>query len=329
MNVESVYTANSFMAGGRRMIAAGSETTGEVFLYDVQNGTSEFVDGCPGGVMSFVPVCGHADLFFSIMALFPGFVGKDAGVFMHRRILNGWETRKCFSLPFAHRCEVINVSGENYLFAASVSKFKSEPSDWSNAGEIYVMKLDPVTGEPGEPILVDNSIFRNHGMLKAERGGKEVLMVSGSEGIFSLSMIEGKWCLDRLFDHEVSEFGFVDFDGDGVDEMVTVEPFHGENLVIYKKISGDWQQIYHGALSFGHGLSCGMLNGEAAAVVGSRRDSMALKMVRLKDASDWKFVEEDIELGVGPTQTQLFDCGGVSYILSADQRKNCVTLYFE
>ena len=44
--------------------------------------------------------------------------------------------------------------------------------------------------------------------------------------------------MHRIFDHEVSEFGFVDFDGDGVDEIVTIEPFHGENFVIYKMIAG-------------------------------------------------------------------------------------------
>ena len=32
MNVESVYTANSFLSGGRRYVAAGSETTSEVYL---------------------------------------------------------------------------------------------------------------------------------------------------------------------------------------------------------------------------------------------------------------------------------------------------------
>lgn len=330
MNVESVYTANSFLSGGRRYVAAGSETTSEVYLYDMQSETSELVGGCPGGVMSFVPVPGHPDLFYSIMALFPGFVGQEAGVFKHRRTAAGWKTQRCMHLPFAHRCDVITVGGENYLFAVSVSKFKSEPADWSNASEIYVCKLDPNTGEPGEARLVDNTIFRNHGMLKVLKDGVETIMVSGAEGIFSIEMTEcGEWHLHRIFDHEVSEFGFVDFDGDGVDEMVTIEPFHGENFVIYKMIAGQWQQIHHGELSFGHGLSCGMLNGEAIAVVGNRRDSLALRKVHLEDASNWKFVEEDIELGVGPTQTQVFEFDGKDYILSADQKKNQVVLYSE
>lgn len=107
MNVESVYTANSFLSGGRRYVAAGSETTSEVYLYDMQSGTTELVGGCPGGVMSFVPVPGHPDLFYSIMALFPGFVGQEAGVFKHRRTSAGWKTERCMHLPFADRKSVV------------------------------------------------------------------------------------------------------------------------------------------------------------------------------------------------------------------------------
>ncbi len=35
--------------------------------------------------MSFVPLPGHPGQFYSIMGLFPPFVGADAGVFRHTR----------------------------------------------------------------------------------------------------------------------------------------------------------------------------------------------------------------------------------------------------
>ena len=67
LNIESVYTANAFQIGSDFFVGAGSETLPEVYLYNITTGESSLVDGCPGGVMSFIPVPGIADLFFSIM----------------------------------------------------------------------------------------------------------------------------------------------------------------------------------------------------------------------------------------------------------------------
>ena len=85
LNIQSVYTANAFFSGGKAYIGAGSETTSQVYLHELEKSESSLVDDCPGGVMSFVPVPGQPNLFYSIMGLFPPFVGLEAGVFRHRR----------------------------------------------------------------------------------------------------------------------------------------------------------------------------------------------------------------------------------------------------
>ena len=83
LNIESVYTANAFQIGQKYYIAAGSETLPEVYLYDLSSGKLDFVNGCPGGVMSFISVSGNPNQFFSIMGLFPSFIGVGVGVFMY------------------------------------------------------------------------------------------------------------------------------------------------------------------------------------------------------------------------------------------------------
>lgn len=328
LNIQSVYTANAFVTDGRAYVGAGSETTPQVYLSDLEKEESCLVDGCPGGVMSFVPVPGHPDLFYSIMGLFPPFVGLEAGVFMHKRTPDGWETSRIMHLPFAHRCDILNRDGHNYVFAASCSKFKENPLDWSQSGELYVIPLDDATGFPGTPELVYNAIFRHHGMLKAVVDGKQTILFSGAEGIFSLDLVDGKWMTACLFDHEVSEFGLLDFDGDGVDELVTIEPFHGNTVNIYDRVGDVWEKKYTGELSFGHGLSCGMFKGEPVAVVGNRRGSLTLDLIKVVDWQAGKFSREAIEEEAGPTQTQVFSFGGKDYILSANQLKNEVALYY-
>ena len=325
LEIKSVYTANAFKVDGRTCVGAGSETTPAVYLQDLASGESSLVDGCPGGVMSFVPVPGHPDLFYSIMGLFPPFVGADAGVFMHRRKADGWETTKAMALPFAHRCDILEKGSRSYVFAASCSKFKENPADWSLSGELYVIPLN-ADGLAGEPELVYNKIWRHHGMLKAVIEGEETILFSGAEGIFYMVLSDGKWSAKQFFDHEVSEFALIDLDGDGVDELVTIEPFHGNTLNVYKCTDGKWDKLFVDELWFGHGLSAGMFKGEPVFVVGNRRGPLTLNMYRR--LADGTFSRETLEEEAGPTQTLVFTADGVDYILSANQLKDEVALYY-
>ena len=328
MQVEQVYTANAFSIGNETFVAAGSETTPQVYLYNLKTGSSELVKDCPGGVMSFVPVPGNPDMFFSIMGLFPPFVGADAGLFMHQRTSDGWKTVKQMPLPFAHRCDILEAGGKNWVFAASVSRFKDNPADWSRMGEVYVIGFDE-NGNPSSPQLVYNSLTRNHGMLKYKVDGKEMMCVSGAEGILGFTLgNDDKWKMEKLFDSEVSEFGFVDIDGDGNDELVTIEPFHGNTINIYRKHGEIWHQIFSDSLSFGHGLSCGVFRGEPIVVVGNRRGSFTLDVFTATDPANGQFERHQIEQDAGPTQTLVFRSDGVDYILSANQRQNEVVLYY-
>jgi hypothetical protein len=329
LNIESVYTANAFKIGTDTFVAAGSETKPEVYLYNLTSGVSSLVTGCPGGVMSFIPVPDNPNLFFSIMGLFPPFIGAEAGVFMHRRTGDQWTTQKAMDLPFAHRCEIINRNGKNYLFAASVSKYKENPADWSNPGEVYVAQLDEEPIQKLMPELIDNSLTRNHGMLRAYINGIETICVSGAEGIFYFEQFpDDKWVKKLLFDKEVSEFGFIDLDEDGQDELVTIEPFHGESLNVYKRNGSNWELKFSDSLSFGHGLSCGTFRNEPIIVVGNRRGSFTLDLFKAVDLANGKFSREVIEEDAGPTQTQVFTANNTDYILSSNQKKNEVVAYY-
>ena len=329
LNIESVYTANAFQVGSEFYVAAGSETKPEVYLFNLTSGKSNLVTNCPGGVMSFIPVPGNPNLFFSIMGLFPPFIGAEAGIFMHRKSGAEWNTQKAMDLPFAHRCEILNRNGKNYLFAAAVSKFKDNPLDWSKPGEMHLIRLEDDIKLPLKSELIDESLTRNHGMLRTHIEGVETVSMSGAEGIFYFEQQTGdKWVKKLLFDKEVSEFGFIDLDGDGKEELVAIEPFHGEALNIYKRVGSKWELKFSDTLSFGHGLSCGFMNGEPIIVVGSRRGSFALDRFKVIDLAAGKFSREVIEEDAGPTQTQVFTAAGTDYILSANQKKNEVALYY-
>ena len=328
LEIESVYTANAFSVGSDYYIGAGSETKPEVYLYDINTGNTSQVSGSPGGLMSFIPVPGKPDLFISIMGLFPPFIGGEAGLFMHRRLNGDWQTWRALHLPFAHRCEILNRAGKNYLFAATVSTFKENPQDWSNPGELHLIEPDDTPEATWGSRVIDSGITKNHGMVRARIKGKETICISGKEGIFYLEQNPKKdWVLSPMFKGEVSEMTFIDLDGDGQDELVTIEPFHGETLNIYKNTGKKWELRISDSLSFGHGLSSGYIQQKPVIVVGNRSGSLALESFTVRDLLKGKYERLVIEKDAGPTQTQVFSVGDVDYILSANQRKNEVALY--
>ena len=328
LEIESVYTANAFSVASEYYVGAGSETEPEVYLYNLLSGNTSKVSGSPGGLMSFIPVPDNPDLFVSIMGLFPPFIGGEAGLFMHRRLNGDWQTNRALHLPFAHRCEILNRGGKNFLFAATVSTYKKNPQDWSNPGELHLIELDDSPGETWNSHVIYSGITKNHGMVRTWINGHETICISGKEGIFFLEQRPGdEWILQPLFNREVSEMTFIDLDGDGQDELVTIEPFHGETLNVYKNTGKKWELRISDSLSFGHGLSSGFVKKKPIIVVGNRSGSLALESFTVQDLVKGKFERMVIEENAGPTQTQVFSVGDKDYILSANQRKNEVALY--
>lgn len=321
-----VYTINEFSLGDQIFIAAGSEQNYPAYLVNPENYKKTLVSDGPGGMMSIMPVPGWNNSLVSVMGLFPPFIGFEAGIYLHTLRNGAWSARKVLSLPFSHRCEILTYNGENHLFVASVSSYKENPGDWSKPGELYQLSMRDIESDNWNMELILDNVFRNHGMNKYVIGNKEVVCISGAEGIFSIQPGDKKkWQVTRLFDHEVSEFSFFDLDNDGADELITIEPFHGNNLNVYKNITGNWHNIYISPLSFGHGLSVGKFQNNNVIVVGNRRDSGSLELHKVFSVD--RIEKTIIEDNAGPTQTKVFSYKNTDYIMSANQLKNEVALY--
>lgn len=326
LEIPFVYTANAFVIDKKLFVGAGSERDHPAYLIEAgSNNIQKIADG-PGGMMSLVPLPGSKNEFYSVMGLFPPFIGADAGIFHHYLSGKVWVTEKVLSLPFAHRCEIIRYNNQNHLFVATVSRFKENTADWSRPGELHHAIIpDNNSGKLETEVLVDN-LFRNHGMVKTMINGSEAVCISGASGIFAIQMSDDRsWKIKQLFDKEVSEFAFFDLDDDGQDELVTIEPFHGNSLSLYKKENNNWRKYYSSPLSFGHGLSTGIFKYQRVIVVGNRRDSEALEMHIVKEAD--KVEKVIIEEHAGPTQVKVFHYEGKDYILSSNQIRNEVVLY--
>ena len=174
-----IYTAKFFYLGNKPYIGIGSEERYPSYIIDLTDFKETIISEGPGGTMSIIPAPEAVNTLYSVMGLFPPFVGMDAGVYSHHLMVDQWHTKKIFNLPFAHRCEILRNGGINYLFVASVSRFKNDPHDWSLPGEVYILPMEDIQENMTLPNPIIKDLTRNHGMAKVCLDEREAVCVSG------------------------------------------------------------------------------------------------------------------------------------------------------
>jgi hypothetical protein len=134
-----------------------------------------------------------------------------------------------------------------------------------------------------EPVL--GGIHKNHGFLLASLEGKDSLLVGTAEGLFCVELDSPgpEWPSRQVLDREVSEMAVFDLDGDGMDELVTIEPFHGNTLRAYRKTAHGWSPFWDAEISFGHCVLAGMFNGQRSVIVSSRTGDKSLLMFQFDE----------------------------------------------
>jgi hypothetical protein len=269
------------LAGATRAVAA-SESNGPAVVFDGPKLQPNTLATEPGGTMGFAAVPGRDDAFFAITRFYPIFQADEAGIDLFRSrdgLATPWAGERTVDLPFVHRIASVSTREGDYLLAATVCGGKDSRDDWSRPGAVYAYRIPDDLGGPWEARTILRGIHKNHGMNLGAIAGTRSLLISGEEGLFAVALPESTtgpgtavepWHATKLLEREVSEMVLYDFDGDGVDEMAVVAPFHGNEFAVYKERDGVWEQLFSAPLSLGHGLSAGSLNGEPVAVVGNR-----------------------------------------------------------
>jgi hypothetical protein len=185
---------------------------------------------------------------------------------------------------------------------------------------VYAIPIPASPDGPWELVTIAQGIHRNHGLTVATLDGEAVLLISGDEGVFAWRRSEdaahvaspaggvtdpGNWRGERILESAISEIGVIDIDGDGSDELIAVEPFHGDALATYRHSAGGWDCVDRQPLSFGHGLSVGTLGGTPVAVVGNRSGSSDLTCFTW-DSGRACLVPHLVDSGVGTAGTTVF-----------------------
>ena len=329
-----VYAVRFLSMGGSSYMCAASEGHGPCLLFAAPQWDPSVLAVGPGGVVSVTQDPGTAGTtgILAIMEFFPVFQSEGAGVFLLKPLKDPslpWTAERLLDLPFAHRIEVVRVGSGSVLVAATLCGGKDFRDDWSKPGSVYVGTV-PQAGTEWDATVVLDGITKNHGMSLATFQDSPAVLVSGEQGVFELRVSEdsdGSWRSRQVFDHEVSDVCAFDLDSDGHQELITIEPFHGDTLCIYRLDQGKWQKVLDAELAFGHALWAGTLRGQPAILAGNRAGSKELLLYRIR--ADRRLSAERIvvDAGVGATQVTVLGTPQCDLVLSANHAVGEVALY--
>ncbi len=285
-----------------------------------------------GGTMSIVPIPNTNGEFLAVRNFFPGFNASTAKV-VHVKKENGtFVVNDFIYLPYLHRFDLITVGDTHYFIGATLCSSKKEREDWSDPGKVFVGVLpkDLSQGMTVTPIL--ENLTHNHGYYAAPYEGKDAAWITSDEGLFVFIPPQkpgDNWTHHHLIEKPISDVAVLDIDFDGIPEIISIEPFHGNLMVMYKKINGTYQHVYtvERPLEFAHALCGTTLRGKPAFVCGIRR--LNKEMFYIDYNLETKAYElHEIDREIGPANLTVINLEHEDIILSANNTIHQAAIYY-
>ncbi len=334
-DMERCYcTGNVTIDGVPYVLLASEQVGGSCYAYTGPDlSVRETVWEGAGGTMSIIEIPGSNGQFLGIQNFFPGFQSEGAKIVWGRRDKeNGWVTRDFLSLPYVHRFDVLSSGGVNYFVAATLCGSKKSREDWSDPGKVYVGVMPDNLENSMEITPLLDDMEKNHGYWRGSMNGKSCGFFTCESGIYAVLppvTPDAGWTKHHLLEVPVSDAAFYDLDGDGEDEIVTIEPFHGNCVKIYHKTDKGYKGVYKypGECEFAHALWAGSLRGKPTVILGIRRMNAELVMIQYNPMSG-TYTESIIEKGGGPSNVAVLSQKDRDVIICANNRNNEAAAYF-
>lgn len=325
------YAVSSTVIHGETKILFATEGKGPAYLYDGPDFAQTTIWDGPGGTMSMVPVPGMQGDFLAVQNFFPTFDSAEATIVWAHPLVNGqWEIKTILRLPYVHRFDIVTgADGMHYFIGCTLCTSKADKEDWSDPGKIYVGELPQLLHTPMELHVLKDGLLKNHGYSRVNWNGKMASMVTCENGVFAVTPPTekgGEWSLEQIDDIPTSDIAVGDIDGDGEQELITIEPFHGSSFVIRHRDGNGWKQVYKypEPMEFGHVVWAGTLRGIPTIIGGQRRNTKDLFYIQYQDG---QYVKTTIEEGGGPSNVAVVNGKERDIIIVANREIGEAVLY--
>ena len=227
---------------GKRHFLVASEKQHPCLLFDEQGVCVDQVWDGPGGTMTMVQLPGADGAFLATHRFYSPNDNKQASIVLCRWAEGTWQVRTLLDLPGVHRFDLLERGGVRYLIACTIKSDYAYKDDWRFPGKAWAAVLpDDLTDRPEdfrlEARVIAEGLTRNHGYSRHGCSG----IVTAEESVFRFTPPEtpaGEWTCEKLLDQPTSDALLLDFDGDGAEELLTLSPFHGDTLTVFKRNTG-------------------------------------------------------------------------------------------
>ena len=333
-NIEKCYAVCPITIRETQGFLIATEKAGGCFFFDLKGELVEQIWSEPGGVMSLVPVPGHPGQFLSTQEFYSPNDSKNARIILATPLEDGWDIKTLAALPFVHRFDILSTSEQNYLIGCTLKSDHNFKEDWTHPGKVYACVLPDDLNASDCKLdfkVVLEGLTKNHGYYRSYEDGQPFALVSSDNGIFKVKPPQGgnpDWQVEKILDQASSDATLIDLDGDGKPELVTLSPFHGDDLNIYRLVDGKFvlDYSYPEKLEFLHAIWSGKINGQPLVLLGHRKGKRDL-FVLTYDQEQKAYVRQTIDEDHGPANVTFINQAGKQMIVATNRETDEVAMY--
>ena len=140
---------------------------------------------------------------------------------------------------------------------------------------------------------------------------------------------EGKWQIEQLLDCPTSDALLLDLDGDGVEELCTLSPFHGERVAVWHQTENGYVPVWTlpEDAPFSHAICGGMIAGAPTFVTGHRAGKKNLMAIRY-DRDTESYTVTVLDEGRGPANViHYVNHDDTDVLIAANRETDEVAMY--
>lgn len=331
------YSIAPLTYNNKKHFLVAAEKQDPCLLFDLDGNQVDTVWEAPGGVMSMVQVPGSNGQFLATHKFYSPNDSKEAKIVIVTPISHGnWEVRTLAELPHVHRFDIVSRNGVNYLIACGLKSGHEYKDDWSMPGKVYAAVLPDSLEEYSETnqlelTVIKENMLKNHGYYKVFENEIETSVISTENGVFQFTPPEAagkEWTITQLIDTPASDAVLIDLDGDGEKELAVLAPFHGAQIVIYKKLNGTYVNVYEyeKPAEFLHAIYGGNLCGKPSLVIGHRQGARNL-MVFTYNLEKSNYEMEIMDPQCGSANVYKYEHRGKEIIIATNREIDEVAMY--
>ncbi len=333
-NIQKCYAVCPTQIRGIKGFLIATEKEGGCFFFNLEGEFVEQIWSDPGGVMSLVPIPGAKGQFLSTQEFYSPNDSKNARIVLASPLEQGWDIKTIANLPFVHRFDILSTPEANYLIACTLKSDHNFKEDWTHPGKVYACKLPTDLSDPDIHLTFEvilEGLTKNHGYYRCYEGELPFALISSENGIFTIRPPQGEnhfWQIEKLLNQASSDATLIDLDQDGEEELITLSPFHGDDLRIFHKVNGQYEIAYSypEKLEFLHAIWRGMINGQSTVLIGHRKGNRDLFALTY-NAAQGTYVRQTIDEDHGPANVAFVDTGQKQMIIATNRETDEVALY--